>query len=91
VNTKRNEKELNLIRLAEFVGAQTNLKVVKLRFFRQGGRLILRVTIDKEGSVSLDDCERFSRAYSDILDQEDLIEERYYLEVESPGIKKALD
>ena len=75
-----------MVELAEYVGENRELEVVKVQYLKEHGRQILRVTINKEGGVTLSDCERFSREYSNLLDQEDLIEERYYLEVESPGI-----
>jgi ribosome maturation factor RimP len=51
---------------------------------------LLRVTIDKEGSVTLDDCERFSRSLEAILDVEDPIPLSYSLEVSSPGLDRPL-
>lgn len=53
-------------------------------------RLLLRVTIDKEGGVTLDDCERFSRSLEAILDVEDPIPVSYTLEVSSPGLDRPL-
>jgi ribosome maturation factor RimP len=56
----------------------------------RGGRT-LRVMIDKEtGFVSLDDCARVSQVANPILDQADLIQEAYTLEVSSPGAERAL-
>jgi ribosome maturation factor RimP len=81
----RQQKE-RMVELADEVGENTNLEVVRVQYLKEHGRQILRVTINKEGGITLNDCERFSREYSNLLDQEDLIEERYYLEVESPGI-----
>jgi ribosome maturation factor RimP len=81
----RQRKE-RLVELAGEVGENTSLEVLKVQYLKEHGRQILRITINKDGGVTLNDCERFSREYSNLLDQEDLIEERYYLEVESPGI-----
>ncbi|MGQ9570200.1 MAG: ribosome maturation factor RimP [Thermodesulfovibrionales bacterium] len=53
-------------------------------------RILLRVTIDKEGGVTLDDCERFSRSLEAILDIEDPIPVSYTLEVSSPGLDRPL-
>jgi ribosome maturation factor RimP len=53
-------------------------------------KLLLRVTIDKEGGVTLDDCERFSRSLEAILDVEDPIPVSYSLEVSSPGLDRPL-
>lgn len=54
------------------------------------GSGILRVYIDKEGGVTVEDCAKVSRQASLILDAEDVIQERYTLEVSSPGLTRAL-
>lgn len=61
-----------------------------LEFVKENGENYLRVYIDKEEGIKLDDCEKVSRAVSDMLDIEDPIEESYYLEVSSPGIERQL-
>jgi ribosome maturation factor RimP len=52
--------------------------------------LVLRIFIDKDGGVNLDDCSDFSQAVEAVLDAEDLIPVRYVLEVSSPGIEREL-
>lgn len=64
--------------------------LVDLQYGREGGRYILRLFIDRPEGISLDDCEKASRAVSDILDQEDPIPNSYYLEVSSPGLERPL-
>ena len=54
------------------------------------GSRTLRVFIDKEGGVTVEDCAKVSRQASLILDAEDVIEERYTLEVSSPGLTRSL-
>jgi len=54
------------------------------------GKLLLRVMIDKEGGITLDDCERFSRSLEALLDVEDPIPMSYTLEVSSPGLDRPL-
>lgn len=54
------------------------------------GNAVLRVYIDKEGGVKVEDCVKVSRQASLILDGEDIIQERYVLEVSSPGLTRAL-
>lgn len=53
-------------------------------------RPTVRVFIDKEGGVTLDDCERVSRGLSALLDVEDMIHTSYVLEVSSPGLDRPL-
>jgi ribosome maturation factor RimP len=50
----------------------------------------LRVYIDKPGGIDIDDCSAVSNALEKILDEEDFIKEKYYLEVSSPGIDRPL-
>lgn len=52
--------------------------------------MVVRIFIDKEGGVTLDDCSSVSRSIEDILDARDTIPTRYVLEVSSPGIEREL-
>ena len=52
--------------------------------------LVVRIYIDKEGGVTIDDCSSVSRGVEDVLDSEDFILSRYVLEVSSPGIEREL-
>jgi len=72
--------------IVEFAG----MELVHLEMKREPGGLLLRLYIDKEGGVTLDDCARISRQLSVQLDVEDPIEERYTLEVSSPGLDRPL-
>lgn len=64
--------------------------VYDVEYVKEGSDYYLRCFIDKEGGVTIDDCETVSRAMSDILDKEDYIEDAYILEVSSPGLGRAL-
>lgn len=59
-------------------------------FEKEGSDWYLRVYIDKEGGVTIDDCEKVSRAFNEVLDKEDYIEETYIFEVSSPGLGRKL-
>lgn len=72
--------------LARTVSLETGIAVLKVSYATENQRQILRVTISHPEGVTLDLCETFSRALSKLLDQEDIIKDQYYLEVESPGI-----
>ena len=61
-----------------------------VEFAREGSKRILRITIDSEEGVGVDDCEKMHRAIDPVLDEADPIEEAYYLEVSSPGIEREL-
>ena len=61
-----------------------------VEYVKEAGVWYLRLYIDKEGGVSIDDCEAVSRPVSDLLDQADPIEGSYTLEVGSAGAERAL-
>jgi ribosome maturation factor RimP len=64
--------------------------LVDLEYKREGRDMVVRLFIEKEGGVMLDDCSAVARELSDILDVEDFIPEAYTLEVSSPGICRPL-
>ena len=61
-----------------------------VEYVREGGEWFLRLYLDKEGGVDIDDCEAVSRPLSDALDEADPIEGSYTLEVGSAGAERAL-
>lgn len=69
---------------------QSDLELVDVTLRTEGGRWILRVTIDCEGGVTVDHCTFVSRELGVHLDVEDLIPVKYYLEVSSPGLDRPL-
>ncbi|MGN0400255.1 MAG: ribosome maturation factor RimP [Blautia sp.] len=69
---------------------QYNFELVDVEYVKEGSNWYLRAYIDKEGGITVDDCEVVSRAFSDKLDEEDFIEEAYIMEVSSPGLGRPL-
>lgn len=67
-----------------------NCELVGIECQRSGRFLTVRVYIDKDGGVSVDDCADVSREVSAIMDVEDLIADKYNLEVSSPGLDRPL-
>lgn len=84
---KANEK---VYELAAGVANSHGVELFGLELLGRGRRSLLRITIDKEGGVTLNDCERFSRDIEALLDVEDAINGPYTLEVSSPGIDRPL-
>ncbi|MCI5676239.1 MAG: ribosome maturation factor RimP [Clostridia bacterium] len=76
--------------LAEPVAATLSLSVWDVEFVKEGSRQVLRITIDKEGGVTIDDCEAMHRAMDPVLDEADPIATPYYLEISSPGVEREL-
>jgi ribosome maturation factor RimP len=66
------------------------LRLWDVRFEKEGASWYLRLFIDKEGGVTIDDCENLSRRMDKILDEADPISQSYYFEVSSPGIGRDL-
>lgn len=75
--------------LEPIVEAQ-QVELYDLEFLTEYGRKVLRLYIEKEGGVSLDDCEQITHAVEPVLDAHDPIPEAYVLEVSSPGIERKL-
>jgi len=67
-----------------------NIELYDIEFLTEHGRKILRLYIEQEGGVSLDECELISRAVEASLDAHDPIPNAYVLEVSSPGIERKL-
>jgi ribosome maturation factor RimP len=82
--------EARIAALAEQTAAAIGMEVVLVEIMGGGNRSIVRVFIDQPGGVSLDDCERFSKRLSVLLDVEDWIPFSYVLEVSSPGLDRPL-
>ena len=65
-------------------------ELVDVEYVKEGGTWYLRAYIDKPGGITVDDCEVVSRAFSDILDEKDYIDDTYIFEVSSPGLGRPL-
>jgi ribosome maturation factor RimP len=79
-----------IIRVVEPILQESALDLVDVEFQPSGKRWLLRIFIDKEGGVTIADCERVSREFGRLLDVEDIIDHPYVLEVSSPGLTRAL-
>ena len=87
----KNSVENTVLALAEPIAEELGVYVVDVSSKKESGERYLRIFIDKEGGVGIDDCEAFSRAIDPILDEEDPISEAYSLEVSSPGADRKLE
>ena len=65
-------------------------EIIDVEYVKEAGEFYLRVYLDQEGGISLNDCEILSRELSEILDVKDPIKDNYYLEVSSPGLDRPL-
>lgn len=82
--------EATIEELALEITNPRNFEIVDVEYVKEAGEYYLRVYIDKEGGISLNDCEEVSRALSEVLDVKDPIKDNYFLEVSSPGLDRPL-
>jgi len=61
-----------------------------VEYLKEGKDYILRITIDNDEGINIEDCEKVSNAINDILDSADYIKDQYNLEVSSPGLERIL-
>jgi ribosome maturation factor RimP len=76
--------------LAEPVLDDMGYELVDVAYLSKYGRWTLRLTIDKEGGVTIDDCARVSAELGDLIDVKDIMTQHYVLEVSSPGLDRPL-
>jgi ribosome maturation factor RimP len=69
---------------------EMNFELVDIEYVREGSTWYLRAYIDKEGGITINDCEVVARRMNDLLDAEDFIEDSYVFEVSSPGLGRPL-
>lgn len=70
--------------------AGTPYEIYDVEYVKEGSEWYLRIFIDKEGGIDLDDCEAVTDLINEPLDELDPIPEAYFLEVSSPGIERSL-
>lgn len=88
--TRREEYESRAEQYLLPVLKEHQFELVDVEYVKEAGSWYLRAYIDKEGGITVDDCEVISRQFSDWLDEEDFIEDSYILEVSSPGLGRPL-
>ncbi|NLP47484.1 MAG: ribosome maturation factor RimP [Clostridiales bacterium] len=90
-NKGKRRSTVDVVReIVEPIASDLGLSIWDVRYFKEGADWYLRVYIDKEGGVSLDDCVDMSRAIDQPLDEADPIKGSYCLEVSSPGVERQL-
>lgn len=65
-------------------------ELVDVEYVTNYGRWVLRLYVDKEGGITLDDCAQASREVGDLIDVKEIIDHEYVLEVSSPGLNRPL-
>ena len=80
----------NILNVVEPVVESLGFELVGAEYLVQGGDGLLRVYIDAEGGIDVEDCRRVSHQLSGVLDVEDVIKGHYSLEISSPGLDRPL-
>ncbi len=76
--------------IAEPIAESFGVRIWDVRFLKEGAEWYLRIFIDKDGGVDINDCENVSRGVDPLLDEKDFISQNYILEVSSPGLEREL-
>jgi len=89
-NETENSVIENILHMAEPLLVGKNMELVDLEFRKEGVGKVLRLFIDKTDGVTVEDCANISRELSTLMDVNEIIEEKYVLEVSSPGLRRPL-
>lgn len=77
-------------KLVEPIIEKIGYELYDVEYAKEGKNYFLRIFIDNEKGIDLNDCEKVNNAITDILDEENYIKEQYFLEVSSPGVERLL-
>lgn len=88
--SKRENYETRTEELLTPILEMMNFELVDVEYVKEGGTWYLRAYIDKEGGITVNDCEAVAREMNEILDREDFVEDSYVFEVSSPGLGRPL-
>ena len=72
------------------IADELNYEIYHIEYVKENGEYYLRIYIEKDGGITLSDCEALSRRVSDLMDEKDPIKDPYFLEVSSPGLNRTL-
>jgi len=87
---KREDYEKRTEELLAPIIESNGFELVDVEYVKEGSVWYLRAYIDKEGGITINDCELVNRALSELMDEHDFIEDSYILEVSSPGLGRQL-
>ena len=88
--SKRETYETRTEELITPILDRMNFELVDVEYVKEGGTWYLRAYIDKEGGITVNDCEAVAREMNEILDREDFVDDSYVFEVSSPGLGRPL-
>ena len=77
-------------KIAEPLAEELGYFLWDVEYVKEGSEMYLRITIDSEEGINIEDCEKMHRAIDPLLDEADPIQDAYHLEISSPGIEREL-
>jgi ribosome maturation factor RimP len=72
------------------VAAREKIEIVDVQYVKEDGYWIARIFVDKDGGVTINDCENISCIFGAFLDENDILKDSYVLEISSPGFNRVL-
>ena len=81
---------LRVTPIAQKIADELGYMVWDVDYVKEGTEWFLRIDIDKDGGVNIEDCEKYSRAIDPVLDEENPIEDSYTLQISSPGVEREI-
>jgi ribosome maturation factor RimP len=81
---------VNTTQLIEPVLEEMGFELVDVEYVSEKGRWILRIYVDKEGGITVDECARVSKELGNLIDVKEIFLHEYIMEVSSPGLNRAL-
>lgn len=90
VQDANGELEKAVLEVLHPIVEENSCELVDIKYLRESGGRVLRIYLDKEGGVTVDDCANVSRELGVVLDAYDIIPHSYTLEVSSPGLRRPL-
>ena len=82
--------ETNIIKIIEPIINNLGYEVYDVIYEKEGKDNYLRIFIDKDELITIEDCEKVNNSITDILDEKDFIKSQYFLEVSSPGLERQI-
>lgn len=72
------------------IATKEAIEIVDIEYLKENGQQVLRIYIDQEGGINIDDCTKMSHLFGVKLDETNIVKEEYVLEISSPGIDRIL-
>ncbi len=79
-----------VLAIAEPIARELGYSIWDIEYEKLGAEYHLEITIDKDDGITIEDCEKMSRAIDPVLDEHDIIKDEYHLDISSPGVERVI-